>query len=89
MLVVPDVDDVFLPSTSGLFVNPIEFRYERPFRFKSISEVCACRDTIYNLLMALASRHEQTFETESALGSALSASLAALVSFSHDGRVML
>ncbi|TBU39840.1 sec24-like protein [Dichomitus squalens] len=61
MLVVPDVDEVFLPSIEGLFVNPVE-----------------SRDAIYNLLSALPSRHEQIFEIESALGSALSASLAAL-----------
>lgn len=39
-----------------------------------------CRDAIVNLLTALPARHEQTLETEAALGSALSASLAALVS---------
>ncbi|TFK84659.1 sec24-like protein [Polyporus arcularius HHB13444] len=61
MLVVPDVDDVFLPSTAGLFVNHAE-----------------SRDAIIDLLTALPTRHEQTVENEVALGSALSASLAAL-----------
>ncbi|RPD55953.1 sec24-like protein [Lentinus tigrinus ALCF2SS1-6] len=61
MLVVPDVDDVFLPSTTGFFADPIE-----------------SRDAIVKLLTALPTRHEQMFDTEAALGSALSASLAAL-----------
>ncbi|KAM5536129.1 hypothetical protein V8D89_010228 [Ganoderma adspersum] len=61
MLVVPDVDDVFLPANSGLFVNPMEHR-----------------NAITNLLAALPLRHEQRHETKAALGSALSAGLAAL-----------
>ncbi|KAI0367684.1 sec24-like protein [Pilatotrama ljubarskyi] len=61
MLVVPDVDDVFLPSSVGLFVDVEE-----------------SRNAIVELLTTLPLRHEQTLETESALGSALSASLAAL-----------
>ncbi|KAI0739143.1 hypothetical protein C8Q80DRAFT_1241672 [Daedaleopsis nitida] len=61
ILVVPDVDDVFLPSTEGLFVNPVD-----------------SRNAITDLLTALPKRFEQTYETEAALGSALSASLAAL-----------
>ncbi|KAI0642552.1 sec24-like protein [Trametes meyenii] len=61
MLVVPDVEDVFLPSIAGLFVNPVE-----------------SRNAIVDLLTTLPMRHEQTLEVEAALGSALSASLAAL-----------
>ncbi|KAH9917662.1 sec24-like protein [Epithele typhae] len=61
LLVVPDVDDVFLPLSDGLFVNPVD-----------------SRDAIVNLLSALPARHEQTLEREAALGSALTASLAAL-----------
>ncbi|KAH9886074.1 sec24-like protein [Cubamyces lactineus] len=61
MLVVPDIDEVFLPSTAGLFVNPAE-----------------SRDAIVDLLTTLPMRHDQTLETEAALGSALAASLAAL-----------
>ncbi|CDO77071.1 hypothetical protein BN946_scf184473.g15 [Trametes cinnabarina] len=61
MLVVPDIDDVFLPSTTGLFVTPTE-----------------SRDAVVDLLTTLPIRHEQTLETEAALGSALAASLAAL-----------
>ena len=34
MLVVPDVDDVFLPATSGLFVSPAKHR-------------CAQRSSLY------------------------------------------
>ncbi|KAI8976654.1 sec24-like protein [Trametes punicea] len=63
MLVVPDIDDVFLPSTAGLFVNPTE-----------------SRDAVVDLLTTLPLRHEHTLETQAALGSALAASLAALVS---------
>nr|QIE48582.1 hypothetical protein [Trametes gibbosa] len=61
MLVVPDVEDVFLPTTSGLFVN-----------------TTASKDAIVDLLTTLPMRHEQTFENEAALGSALVAGLAAL-----------
>ncbi|KAI0764559.1 sec24-like protein [Trametes elegans] len=61
MLVVPDIDDVFLPSTAGLFVNVEE-----------------SRDALIDLLTTLPIRHEQTLETESALGSAFAASIAAL-----------
>ncbi|KAL1946226.1 hypothetical protein VTO73DRAFT_15353 [Trametes versicolor] len=61
MLVVPDVDDVFLPSLAGLFVK-----------------VDDSRNAIVDLLTTLPMRHEQTFETEAALGSAFAAGLAAL-----------
>ncbi len=82
MLVVPDVDDVFLPATSGLLVNPAEHRYARCSSLRRSHEYRVSRDAITNLLTALPSRHEQSFETEAALGSVLSAGLAALVSVS-------
>lgn len=63
MLVVSDIDEVFVPLRSGLFVKPAE------------------RQTaIETLLTALPERFAQLAYVEAALGSALRASLAALVS---------
>ncbi|KAJ7031988.1 sec24-related protein [Mycena alexandri] len=61
MLVVSDIDEVFVPLRSGLFVRPAERR-----------------TAIEGLLTALPERFVQTSYVESALGSALHASLASL-----------
>jgi protein transport protein SEC24 len=63
MLVVSDIDEVFVPLRSGLFVKPAERR-----------------TAIEGLLVALPERFAQLTYVEAALGSALRACLATLVS---------
>lgn len=80
MLVVPDIEETFLPLRDGLFGNPIQHRsvsmkYFFPFRTNSVD----IRKSIESLLNALPERFESSFPTESALGSALRSGLAALV----------
>lgn len=62
MLVVADIDEVFVPVRSGLFVKPAERQ-----------------NAIESLLNVLPERFGQMAYPETALGSALRVSLAALV----------
>jgi len=61
MLVVPDLEDVFVPLRDGLFVDPRESRH-----------------VITNLLSVIGKADGRPVDTDAALGSALTASLAAL-----------
>ncbi|KAK7680202.1 hypothetical protein QCA50_016711 [Cerrena zonata] len=69
MLVVSDIDDPFLPTVEGIFVNPQESRSQIEKLLTSLSQ----RD-----------QHTPTLEVVSCLGSALTGALAALSSPSHS-----
>ena len=79
MLVVTDLDEVFIPMRDGLFVNPQDSRYAHPSQdYRTIIERVSSSSVIENLLESLPERSDDAFG-QSALGSAVRAGLAALV----------
>ena len=84
-----DLDEVFIPIKSGLFVNPIERRYESiVFFISSYFELEIFRSAIETLLNSIPGRFSSFPVGGSALGSAIVAGLAALVgSTSHECRI--
>jgi len=80
-MVVPDIDEVFLPLRDGLFENPIQRRYARSTLSWPHDVDLLRRDAIESLLTAIPGRFEDTPIQSAALGSVLRSCLAALVGF--------
>lgn len=79
MLVVTDLDEVFIPMREGLFVNPQDSRYAYLSQdFGTVIQRISSSAVIENLLESLPERSDDAYG-QSALGSAVRAGLAALV----------
>ena len=79
MLVLSDLEDIFVPLQDGLFVDVQESRCAHSCIIYVDALSYSLRALITNLLTSLGDASTRPLETEAALGSALATCLAALV----------
>ena len=78
VLVMPDIEDVFLPLGPEIFVDPVEARYGDQHRREDVL-IGLHRSVIQDTLTTIPKRADDTTVRESVLGSAICGALAALV----------
>lgn len=80
ILVVPDIDEPFVPLCDNMFVHPAQSRYT-VFVYAEIYRVnFSRRNVITKVLEDIPMLYQENYVAESALGSLVSAGLSALVS---------